>query len=101
MQKASKSKCGSTSHHLLKEKTKNRVSDLQMMFSNLQSAKKERRTEDIATLEEQVHQMLREWNSELSEASPASSLHVCSLDVAVILVNHNYYPFYSFLFMGI
>ncbi|XP_010093981.2 transcription factor VOZ1 isoform X2 [Morus notabilis] len=74
MQKDSKGKCETASHHNLKEKTKNRVDDLQRMFSNLESARKERRTGDVAVFEEQVNQMLREWKVELSEPSPASSL---------------------------
>lgn len=66
--------CDSASHSLFKDKAKNRVDDLQGMFSNLQSARKESRTIDVAVLEEQVHQMLREWKAELNEPSPASSL---------------------------
>ncbi|XP_022944126.1 transcription factor VOZ1-like [Cucurbita moschata] len=73
MPKGLKSKCHSTSHQLLKEKAKNRVNDLQGIFTNLQNARKESRTTDIAVLEEQVHQMLREWNAELNEPSPSSS----------------------------
>jgi hypothetical protein len=78
MPKGLKSKCGSASHQLLKEKAKNRVNDLEGAFSDLQSARKESRANDIAVLEQQVHQMLREWKSELNEPSPASSLVVCS-----------------------
>ncbi|XP_072967241.1 transcription factor VOZ1-like [Typha angustifolia] len=66
--------CRSGSHKLFKDKAKNRVDDLQEMFSDLQSARKESRTADVAVLEEQVHQMLREWKAELNEPSPASSL---------------------------
>ncbi|GFP79746.1 transcription factor voz1 [Phtheirospermum japonicum] len=66
--------CKSASHHLFKDRAKNRVDDLQGMFSDLQSARKESRTIDVAVLEEQVHQMLREWKAELNEPSPASSL---------------------------
>ncbi|XP_022971014.1 transcription factor VOZ1-like isoform X1 [Cucurbita maxima] len=73
MPRGLKSNCQSTSHQLLKEKAKNRVNDLQGIFTNLQSARKESRTTDVAVLEEQVHQMLREWNAELNEPSPASS----------------------------
>lgn len=77
MGKGSKSGgCKSASHQLFKDKAKNRVDDLQGMFTNLQSARKESRTIDVAVLEEQVHQMLREWKSELNEPSPASSLQV-------------------------
>ncbi|KAL0398536.1 UNVERIFIED_CONTAM: Transcription factor VOZ1 [Sesamum radiatum] len=75
MGKGSKSgTCKSASHQLFKDRAKNRVDDLQGMFSDLQSARKESRTIDVAVLEEQVHQMLREWKAELNEPSPASSL---------------------------
>ncbi|PIN15624.1 hypothetical protein CDL12_11731 [Handroanthus impetiginosus] len=75
MVKGSKSgACKSASHQLFKARAKNLVDDLQGMFSDLQSARKENRTIDVAVLEEQVHQMLREWKSELNEPSPASSL---------------------------
>ncbi|XP_059449305.1 transcription factor VOZ1-like isoform X1 [Corylus avellana] len=74
MPKGLKSKCGSESHQYLKENAKNRVNDLEGAFSDLQSARKESRANDIALLEQQVHQMLREWKSELNESSPASSL---------------------------
>jgi hypothetical protein len=74
MKKISKSSCKSASHKLFKDKAKNRVDDLQLMFLDLQFARKESRTVDAAVLEEQVHQMLREWKSELNEPSPASSL---------------------------
>ncbi|XP_059670238.1 transcription factor VOZ1 isoform X2 [Cornus florida] len=67
--------CKSASHQLFKDRAKNRVDDLQGMFSDLQSARKESRTIEVAVLEEQVHQMLREWKAELNEPSPASSLH--------------------------
>ncbi|KAL8104586.1 hypothetical protein AgCh_028704 [Apium graveolens] len=58
---------------VMKERAKNRVDDLQGMFCDLQSARKESRTNDVALLEEQVNQMLREWQSELNHPSPASS----------------------------
>ncbi|XP_050371767.1 transcription factor VOZ1 [Argentina anserina] len=74
MRKGSKSNCKSVSHKLFKDKAKNRVDDLQGMFMDLQFARKESRTIDASLLEEQVHQMLREWKSELNEPSPASSL---------------------------
>lgn len=75
MRKGSKSGgCKSTSHQLYKDRAKNRVDDLQGIFSDLQSARKESRTVDVVLLEEQVHQMLREWKAELNEPSPASSL---------------------------
>ncbi|KAG0492902.1 hypothetical protein HPP92_006300 [Vanilla planifolia] len=66
--------CKSASHQLFKDRAKNRVDDLQGMFSDLQSARRESRAGDIAVLEEQVNQMLREWKAELNEASPATSL---------------------------
>lgn len=61
---------------MFKDKAKNRVDDLQGMFSDLQSARRESRVSDVAVLEEQVNQMLREWKAELNEASPATSLLV-------------------------
>ena len=79
MKKVSKTSCKSASHRLFKDKAKNRVDDLQVMFMDLQFARKESRTIDAAVLEEQVHQMLREWKAELSEPSPASSLQQVSL----------------------
>lgn len=66
--------CKSSSHQLFKDRAKNRVDDLQGVFSDLQSARKDSRSIDVAVLEEQVHQMLREWKAELNEPSPASSL---------------------------
>lgn len=74
MGKGSKVNCKSASHKLFKDRAKNRVDDLQGMFLDLQFARKESRNIDVAVLEEQVHQMLREWKSELNEPSPASSL---------------------------
>ncbi|XXG66760.1 hypothetical protein AAC387_Pa06g0268 [Persea americana] len=74
MGKGSKIGCKMASHQLFKDKAKNRVDDLQGMFTDLQFARKESRSIDVAVLEEQVHQMLREWKAELNEASPASSL---------------------------
>ncbi|XP_020230935.1 transcription factor VOZ1 isoform X1 [Cajanus cajan] len=74
MKKISKSSCKSASHRLFKDKARNHVDDLQVMFLDLQFARKESRTVDAALLEEQVHQMLREWKAELNEPSPASSL---------------------------
>ncbi|XP_027367177.1 transcription factor VOZ1 isoform X3 [Abrus precatorius] len=74
MKKISKSSCKSASHRLFKDKARNRVDDLQVMLLDLQFARKESRTVDAALLEEQVHQMLREWKAELNEPSPASSL---------------------------
>ncbi|XP_043689467.1 transcription factor VOZ1-like [Telopea speciosissima] len=74
MGKGSKSVCKSASHQLFKDKAKNRVDNLQGMFTDLQFARKESRTSDAVVLEEQVHQMLSEWKAELNESSPASSL---------------------------
>jgi glutamyl-tRNA reductase len=54
------------------------VDDLQGMVSELQQARRQNRLKDVALLEEQMHQMLREWKAELREASPASSLLVMS-----------------------
>lgn len=82
--------CNSASHQLFKDRAKNRVDDLQMIFSDLQSARKESRTVDAAVLEEQVYQMLREWKAELNEPSPApslqnDSLHTFSSDIYRLL----------------
>ncbi|KAB1216523.1 Transcription factor VOZ1 [Morella rubra] len=74
MHKGLKSKCKSASHQLLKESAKSRVNHLEEVFSNLQSARKESRANDIMIFEQQVNQMLRDWKSELNEPSPASSL---------------------------
>jgi hypothetical protein len=87
MKKGSKRSCKSASHSLFKDKAKNRVDDLQLMFLDLQFARKESRTVDAAVLEEQVHQMLREWKSELNEPSPASSLQqVRSYSCAILIM---------------
>lgn len=72
MGKGTKSKSGS--HQIFKDRAKNRVEDLHGMFTDLQSARKESRSIDVAVLEEQVNQMLKEWKNELNEPSPASSL---------------------------
>ncbi|GMI82329.1 VASCULAR PLANT ONE ZINC FINGER PROTEIN, vascular plant one zinc finger protein [Hibiscus trionum] len=74
MGKGSKINCKSASHKHFKDRAKNRVDDLQGIFLDLQFARKESRSIDAAVLEEQVHQMLREWKAELNEPSPASSL---------------------------
>ncbi|XP_048232540.1 transcription factor VOZ1 isoform X2 [Ricinus communis] len=74
MQKGTKSKCASVSHNLLLDNAKNRLNDLQERFSNLQAARMEGRASDVAVLEEQVYQSLREWKAELDAPSPASSL---------------------------
>lgn len=80
MGKGSKSAvCKTASHQHFKDRAKNRVDDLQGMFADLQSARKESRSIEVAMLEEQVHQMLREWKAELNEPSPASSLQGGSL----------------------
>ncbi|XP_057858976.2 transcription factor VOZ1 isoform X2 [Cryptomeria japonica] len=77
----SKGKRGSkwSSRQQFKNKAKNRVDDLQGIFTDLQQARKENRVTDAVVLEEQVHQTLREWKAELHEASPASSLRANSL----------------------
>eukprot|EP00268_Persea_americana_P043485 TRINITY_DN4371_c0_g1_i5.p1 TRINITY_DN4371_c0_g1~~TRINITY_DN4371_c0_g1_i5.p1 ORF type:complete len:491 (+),score=110.07 TRINITY_DN4371_c0_g1_i5:212-1684(+) len=79
MGKGPKSRCQSASHKLLKDKAKSRVDDLQGVFMDLQSARKESRSVDVVVLEEQVHQMLREWKAELDAQSPASSFQEDSL----------------------
>ncbi|RRT34193.1 hypothetical protein B296_00053653 [Ensete ventricosum] len=87
MRKRSGGVGGAVLHHhhrrrALREKAKNRVDDLQGMFADVQSAHKEGRSADAAVLEEQLHQLLREWKAELGEPSPAasaaSSLPICS-----------------------
>ncbi|GJM89074.1 hypothetical protein PR202_ga05670 [Eleusine coracana subsp. coracana] len=75
---ACKGSRSSTRHRQFRDRAKTRVDDLQEMFSGLQSARKESRSADAAVLEEQVHQMLREWRAELSVGSPASSLQARS-----------------------
>jgi len=72
---AAKQKASRSSQHF-RAKATNRVDDLQGMVSELQQARREGRLKDVALLEEQMHQMLREWKVELREASPASSLLV-------------------------
>ncbi|KAH8479604.1 hypothetical protein H0E87_000171 [Populus deltoides] len=79
MQKGGKSKCASTSHHLLMDNAKNRLNDLEERFFNIQTARKEGRNNDVALLEEQVCQSLREWKAELDVPSPANSLLDISL----------------------
>ncbi|KAI3674793.1 hypothetical protein L2E82_51909 [Cichorium intybus] len=66
---------GTKSHKIFKDRAINRADDLLGMFMDLQSARKERRNIDMAVLEEQVHQMLKEWKKELNQPSPAPSLH--------------------------
>ncbi|XP_031131119.1 transcription factor VOZ1-like isoform X2 [Ipomoea triloba] len=80
MGKGSKSGVGkSASYQLFKDRAKNRVDDLQGMFTDLQSLRKESRTSEVAVLEEQLNQVLREWKAELNQPSPASSLQGGSL----------------------
>ncbi|XP_062206890.1 transcription factor VOZ1-like [Phragmites australis] len=74
MGKGPSSRAGSR-HQQFRARAKTRVDDLQEMFSGLQSARKDSRSSDAAVLEAQLNQMLREWRSELSAPSPASSLH--------------------------
>lgn len=77
MGKGSKSGVGkSASYQLFKDRAKNRVDDLQGMFTDLQSLRKESRISEVAVLEEQLNQVLREWKAELNQPSPASSLQV-------------------------
>ncbi|XP_064972948.1 transcription factor VOZ1-like isoform X1 [Musa acuminata AAA Group] len=78
MRKRSGGGGGAALHHnhhrrAMREKAKNQVDDLQAMFAGLQSARREGRAADAAVLEEQLHQLLREWKTELSEPSPAAS----------------------------
>ncbi|KAH9315740.1 hypothetical protein KI387_024367, partial [Taxus chinensis] len=68
-----------STHEQFKNKAKNRIDDLQGMFTDLQQARKENHVSDVLILEEQVHQILREWKAELHEASPAPSLLAESL----------------------
>ncbi|VFQ97120.1 unnamed protein product [Cuscuta campestris] len=69
----------SASYQIFKDRAKNRVDDLQGMLTDMQSLRKESRTIQVAVLEEQLNQMLREWKAELNEPSPASSLQGGSL----------------------
>lgn len=66
----------STTHRLFKTKAKNKVDDLQGMFTDLQQVRKESRVNDALVLEEQVHQLLRECKAELHEESPTTSMLV-------------------------
>ncbi|EOX99553.1 Vascular plant one zinc finger protein isoform 4 [Theobroma cacao] len=74
MQNNSKNKCISASHQLMVDNAKNRLNNLQERFTDLQAARKEGRAGDVAVLEEQVYQSLREWKAELCAPSPATSL---------------------------
>lgn len=71
---SSKNKCSSASHQQMVDNAKNRLNFLQEQFTDLQAARKEGRAGDVAVLEEQVYQNLREWKAELCTPSPASSL---------------------------
>lgn len=63
-----------------KDKAKNRVDDIQGMFTGQQLARKESRTVDAAVLEHQVLQILHDWKAELNDPSPqSSSFHGASL----------------------
>jgi hypothetical protein len=75
MGKVPSSRAGSR-HQQFRARAMTRVDDLQEVFSGLQSARKDSRPTDAAILEAQLQQMLREWRSELSAPSPASSLQV-------------------------
>ncbi|KAH9608965.1 hypothetical protein KSS87_020918 [Heliosperma pusillum] len=68
-----------SSHQTLKGQAKNRVQHLQLMFNEFQLARKESRAGDLAKLEEQVLEVLRDWKSELDEPTPASSFREESL----------------------
>lgn len=86
MEKGTKSKCSSTSHHLLMDNAKNRLNVLQERFFDLQAARQEGRISDVAMLEEQVYQSLREWKAELDAPSPATSLLVCITNSPIVIV---------------
>ncbi|TVU20602.1 hypothetical protein EJB05_36816, partial [Eragrostis curvula] len=88
---AGKGSRSSTRHRQFRDRAKTRVDDLQEIFSGLQSARKESRSADAAVLEEQVHQMLREWRAELSNSQgnntgvpdpPSETLRLLQLAVA-------------------
>jgi len=75
MKENSGGKYGSnSSQKSMKEKERHMVNKIQGIFTNLQSARKESRATDILIIEEQMHQLLREWKAELE--SPATSLNV-------------------------
>ncbi|XP_019413456.1 PREDICTED: transcription factor VOZ1-like isoform X1 [Lupinus angustifolius] len=78
MKDKSKSKCGSPTHQSMKEKEKRLVEKIQAILTNLQSARKENRANDIVIFEEQMAQLLNEWKAELE--SPATSFADGSLD---------------------
>lgn len=85
MQKGTKSKCTSASHHLLMDNAKNRLNDLQERFADLQAARKEGRNNDVSVLEEQMYQSLREWKAEIDVPSPANSLLVSVFYPSVVI----------------
>ncbi|KAI7757285.1 hypothetical protein M8C21_019196, partial [Ambrosia artemisiifolia] len=67
-------KCKSGSHQIFKDSANSRVEDLQLLFMDLQCARKETRNADVAVYEEQLNQMLKEWKNELNQPSPTSFL---------------------------
>ncbi|KAK9085434.1 hypothetical protein Sjap_025845 [Stephania japonica] len=64
------------SHKRYKEKAKARVDDLQQLFIDLQTARRDSRSTDVAYLEDRVQIVLRDWKAELDEPSPASSFNL-------------------------
>lgn len=62
-----------TEYRKLKETAKVRVEDLQDKFTRLQYASNDGAI-DVAVLQEEVSQILKDWNNELNQPSPASSL---------------------------
>ncbi|KAE9620703.1 putative transcription factor VOZ family [Lupinus albus] len=78
MKDNSKNKCGASSHQSMKEKEKHLVEKIQAILTDLQSARKENRANDIVIFEEQMAQLLNEWKAELE--SPATSFADGSLD---------------------
>ncbi|KAI9093245.1 hypothetical protein K1719_027259 [Acacia pycnantha] len=74
MDDSSKNRYGSSSNPSMKNKAKHLVDDLQGIFTKLRSAREENRSNDVVMFEEQLHQTLQEWKTELNKPSPASSL---------------------------
>lgn len=64
--------CISSAHQNVEEKLR----ELQERFCHLQAARKEGRHGDLALLEAQISQNIREWQAELTAPSPESSLLV-------------------------
>ncbi|CAN8286842.1 unnamed protein product [Cochlearia groenlandica] len=62
--------CVSTAHQNLVEK----LNELEERFSHLKAARKEGRLSDLAFLEAQISENLREWQAELTAPSPETSL---------------------------